>query len=351
MVRKMTNAILALLILFITFLMVFWLLRPVNGLFWRWKKARRVSQRVLREDALKHLHRCQRYGRAASLESVAGALQISTDQASELIADLQLSGLLEADGNTYSLTSEGQDYALHVIRAHRLWERYLADETGFSSEAWHDQADRAEHDLTREETAALAAALGNPTHDPHGDPIPTANGVMVAHGGRPLTEATLFQPLRIVHLEDEPETVFAQLMAEGLNPGMEVQLLEISLRRVRFWANGNEHVLAPVVASSISVIPIKQFDFEDEQETQPLSSLALGEAGEVVRISKTSRGSERRRFLDLGILPGTIIKAEMTSPSGDPTAYRIREALIALRKEQAEQIRIQRSEVDPTGVG
>ena len=65
-------------------------------------------------------------------------------------------------------------------------------------------------------------------------------------------------------------------------------------------------------------------------------------AGRVLNIARTSRGSERRRFMDLGILPGTVITAEIASPSGDPTAYRIRDALIALRREQAELIRVQR---------
>ncbi|MCB0153338.1 MAG: ferrous iron transport protein A [Anaerolineae bacterium] len=59
-----------------------------------------------------------------------------------------------------------------------------------------------------------------------------------------------------------------------------------------------------------------------------------------------SRGAERRRFMDLGILPGTVITAEMISPSGDPTAYRVRGAVIGLRREQANLIQITRN-VEP----
>jgi DtxR family Mn-dependent transcriptional regulator len=201
-------------------------------------------------------------------------------------------------------------------------------------------AERYEHDLTLSDTADLSAQLGNPTHDPHGDPIPTAQGELVLHGGKPLSTMQLDKLFRIVHMEDEPETVYAQLVAEGLHPGMLVQIIESGPQRIRFLANGTEHLLAPIVASSISVVEIPQEAPETKTVGEPLSVLKPGETGEVLTLSPRFRGSERRRMMDLGILPGTVIQAEMNSPSGDPTAYRIRGALIALRDDQAELIRI-----------
>ena len=73
-----------------------------------------------------------------------------------------------------------------------------------------------------------------------------------------------------------------------------------------------------------------------------LVDLRQGESGRVLDISQECRGLERRRLLDLGVLPGTVITAEMRSPSGDPTAYRIRDAVIGLRAEQARMINIAR---------
>ncbi len=75
-------------------------------------------------------------------------------------------------------------------------------------------------------------------------------------------------------------------------------------------------------------------------EGQPLCGLALGESAEVVALSPGLRGQERRRLLDLGLLPGTQVTAELRSPSGDPTAYRVRGAVIALREEQARLVRV-----------
>ena len=133
----------------------------------------------------------------------------------------------------------------------------------------------------------------------------------------------------------------AQLVAEGLRPRMIVRIIESASSRLRFRADGEEHLLAPVVAANISVVSLPEIEPEIESG-EKLSALQLGEYAEVLYISRRSRGSERRRFLDLGILPGTRITAELISPSGDPTAYRVRDALLALRKEQADMIRIKR---------
>jgi DtxR family Mn-dependent transcriptional regulator len=135
--------------------------------------------------------------------------------------------------------------------------------------------------------------------------------------------------------------VYAQLVAESLWPGTQLRLIEKSPQRVRFWANGDEHVLAPIVADNISVAPVSApVELFESAPDARLADLEPGQAAHVVSISPGSRGIERRRLLDLGILPGTRVQVEMTSPSGDPTAYRIRGALIALRREQASHIHI-----------
>ena len=71
-----------------------------------------------------------------------------------------------------------------------------------------------------------------------------------------------------------------------------------------------------------------------------LADLGHGQSARVLGISSDIRGIERRRLLDLGVLPGTVVKAEMRSPSGDATAYRIRDAVIGLRAEQACMINV-----------
>jgi DtxR family Mn-dependent transcriptional regulator len=326
---------------------------PGRGLLSRWRRARSYDERARLEDALKHFYASEprtpvAYPMGASLQSLAGALEISLNQAVSVANHLEAHELVRVEGVGIRLTPAGREYALRVIRAHRLWEQYLAEETGFTEAEWHGQAEEREHQLTPEKTAELARQLGYPLYDPHGDPIPDRSGDFKPRTGEPLTAMTLDRPLRIAHIEDEPEAVFAQLAAEGLSPGMVIRLVELSPQRIRFLEGETEHVLAPVVAANISVIPLEPAEEKGavpeaesaEQMGVPLSGLRVGETGQILSISPRLRGAERRRMLDLGILPGTPIEASLISPNGDPTAYRVRETLIALRREQARLILI-----------
>lgn len=340
MVDPLVALVTAVLIILIAVL-IFW---PEKGLAARWRQNSHLTERVRSEDALKHIHKFELKGRRPTLESIAGALHTNQDDTAKLIAAMQANGLLQVEDGEIHLTPAGRNSALHIIRAHRLWERYLAEETGVREAEWHGQAELAEHQLTPAQTDALALHLGNPTYDPHGDPIPTATGEIVTHGGQPLSTLSPDTPGLIVHLEDEPEVVYAQLAAEGLHPGMIVRITEMAPERVRFWTNGDEHIVAPIVAENISVIPLPEEEAEEADNCERLTDIAPGQSAEVVGISRACRGPERRRFMDLGILPGTKIMAEMRSPGGDPTAYIIRGALIAFRREQANLIKVKRVE-------
>ena len=310
---------------------------PQKGLVARMKRSKTISKRVLIEDALKHLYNCEYNGVGCTLISVAGKLSISEDEAAELITKLENMGMLSTHLETLQLSSEGRSYALRIIRVHRLWEKYLADETGVNELEWHHLAEEAEHKLTISDADALAAQIGNPVFDPHGDPIPSTEGILPDKKGKPLTDLQFGEFASIIHIEDEPDAIYQQLIAEGLYPGMQVRMLESTKERIRFTANGEECLLAPLFAKNITVSPIK-FEKTIEGKFKNLSSLKTGDKGVVLGISKALRGQQRRRLMDLGVVPGTEIVAEMKSVSGDPTAYRIKGASIALRKNLADRI-------------
>jgi len=320
-------------------LLLFW---PVQGVFWRWLRGRRKTGRVLVEDALKHVYEMGRSERRPTVQSVAGALNITAARAAGIIAQMIERELLIVRAEIYQLTAEGTEYALHVIRAHRLWERYLADATGYVDREWHAQANRQEHELSPRDVDALAAQLNYPTHDPHGDPIPSPNGVLPLAATRPLMALHVGQLGRVVHLEDEPAELYAQLVAAGLYPGMELRLVEQSDREVCFWAEGREHAFTPVLAANISVLPLPlSSELAPEAAVERLCDLPVDAKARIKTIAAACRGGERRRLLDLGILPGTLVEMAFSSPGGNPRAYRIRGALIALRREQASHIHIE----------
>jgi DtxR family Mn-dependent transcriptional regulator len=323
-------------------------LAALAGLFWpRWglldrlRRSQEFMARVWGEDALKHFYHAELKGRRPTLQSLAGSLQVSLNKTAEIASQLEARELLTISGEEMRLTPEGRSYALNVVRAHRLWEQHLAEETGIAESEWHREAERKEHYISPAQADRLSARLGNPAYDPHGDPIPTAACELAPGVGTPLATLKPDALARIVHVEDEPESVYAQIRALGLYPGMTVRLLESSPQRVRFWANGQEQVLAPVVAANLSVLPVVEEAPEDLRRGDTLANLQPGQQARVTRLSPRCRGTERRRLLDLGILPGTTVRAEMVSPTGNLTAYRVRDALIALRREQAGLIFIQ----------
>jgi len=317
----------------------FW---PKIGFIWQWQKSRRNTRKVLIEDALKHLHHQRYKGKPVSLESLSGALEISRDHAAAVLARLEKHSLIKSQQNEFELTEEGRLSALRIIRVHRLWERYFADETGLAETQWHPEAEKREHITSPAEAEALARQMGNPFHDPHGDPIPTSNGELPPHKGKPLTDLPIGELARLIHLEDEPEALYAELVAQGLYPGMQIRVVSKSSERIHFIADGEETRLAPVVAANVTVLPLPH-EQQMEGPFESLTALKTGEAGLVLGISKACRGQQRRRLMDLGIIPGTVITAEFKSASANPTAYNIRGALIALRKDQANMVHIRRA--------
>ncbi len=320
--------------------LIFW---PHTGLIARWRRTSRYTLRERMEDALKHLYDYEHKRLVSTGESMSGVLGISRDEAAELITRLQTLGLVSPSGEGIELTGEGRAYALRVIRVHRLWERYLADTTGVAETDWHREAERMEHTISSTEADALAVQMGNPRFDPHGDPIPTAGGDLPIRRGAPLTSLQAGDRARVIHIEDEPITVYAHLVSQGIAPGLTIRLIDSSAENVRIESGGKSIMLPHVAAANITVVLL------DEEESlegpyEPLSAIRPGERGHVVGISRACRGIQRRRLLDLGVIPGTHIAALMKSAGGDPTAYEIRGATIALRESQAHWIHVRREE-------
>jgi len=333
--------LIAFLVVTLVGILLFW---PGFGVVPRWIRGRLAASRVRVEDALKHIYDHESSGRTASIASLGGALETPPARVVTLVQRMQQAGLLRLTDGRILLTDEGKRYALQVIRAHRLWERYLADRTGVDPRDWHSNADRQEHRITPERANALAEELGYPRIDPHGDPIPTADGEVPEQDllVTSLSELGVGVPAHVVHIEDEPEVVFAEILAHGVHPGHDLTVLRRDDLRIVFELDGRQLTLAPVVAANISVRPLH----EDREEQNPvpratLADVELGHHAEIVRISEACRGIERRRLMDLGLVPGTRIALERRGMTGGSSAYRVRGTLIALRREQADTIGVE----------
>ncbi|MCC6222220.1 MAG: metal-dependent transcriptional regulator [Thermoleophilia bacterium] len=305
-------------------------------------RARRAHRaRVAIEDALRHLHAADEHDRPATVESLAGALGVSTRAAAELVRTLQERGLATV-GAGLGLTASGERWARAVVRAHRVWERHLADEVGTPAANLHRLADRAEHRLEPGEVERIAARLGYPERDPHGDPIPTAAGELGALTAVPLTVLAEGAWGEIAHLEDEPEAVFAKLAELGLEPGQAVVSRGSSRAGVRFEVDGVPCELPAVAAANLFVSLVSG---PPPPPRPTLAGLGVGELATVGALRVA--GFARRRLLDLGFTPGATVECELASSFGDTRAYRIRGTLIALRPDEARRIEIARAGPGP----
>jgi DtxR family Mn-dependent transcriptional regulator len=310
---------------------------PRIGLLAIYKTYRIALEREQVEDALKHLIDREQQGRYASPESLAGTLDMQRGNVMRLIEDMETQDLLESRGAELQLTTKGERWALHVVRAHRLWERYLTDEARMPLEQVHGEAQRREHTLTEAQLDDLDAALGHPTRDPHGDPIPTREGTLLKAEGMPLTAWQAEGPMRIVHLEDEPALAFEQILAAGLRLGQTIRILDRNPQRYLLTDGETEYRLAPAVAANVSVAALPESEVVRASSIS-LAELTYNQRAEIVVLDEAVQGFTRRRFLDLGLTPGTTIYPELQNFFGDPRAYRVRGTLIALRKDQAAQI-------------
>lgn len=310
---------------------------PRYGLLTLYKDWRSAKEREQLEDALKHLLDREQGGRHASPESLAGTLDLPRAKITRLISDMESQGLLETHGSQLHLTAEGTRWAMHVVRAHRLWERYLADEARMPLSQIHNAAQKREHTLTKSQLDELDAALGHPTRDPHGDPIPTREGKMPSAESQPITAWQAEGPVRIVHIEDEPAIAYEQILAAGLRLGQVIRIIERTPGRIVLSDGETEYRLAPTVAANVGVTPLPESEIA-KTNAVPLAALTQDQRGEIVSLDDSVQGFTRRRFLDLGLTPGTMIYPELGNFFGDPRAYRVRGTLIALRKDQAAQI-------------
>jgi len=318
--------------------LLFW---PRRGLIERLRRLSHVSERVLMEDALKHVYTCNSIGRPVSLASVAGQLEVTTSRAAELLRQLGEAGHIRNEADGAVLTPTGRDSALQLVRTHRLWERYLADRTGVPPGEWHEEAERMEHRMSADQVERLATSLGHPAWDPHGDPIPTADGVLPRLSQPHLTTAEVGRTVEIVHLEDEPSVIYEALLEDVLDLGSRVELVSRSDTSVRIRAMGRQWDLDNLVAANVTVRELPEGETADDPIVT-LADVPPGSRARVLGISPACQGSQRRRLLDLGVVRGTEIAAAMSSATGDPVAYMIRGALIALRSEQAGWIRVER---------
>src|SRR5436190_8263780 len=180
------------------------------------------------EDYAKAIYALEtREDAAVSTNALAERLGVTPASASSMVKKLAALGLVRHEPyRGVRLTPQGLKVALEVIRHHRLLERYLAEELGVPWDRVHDEAEVLEHVLSEELEELIAAKLGNPTTDPHGDPIPTADLVieeretLAMHDVQPGCGGTF------VRISDADPEMLRYLAARGIKPGDRFEVVD-----------------------------------------------------------------------------------------------------------------------------
>lgn len=237
------------------------------------------------EDYLKAIYELETRFGAASTSEVASALAVAPASVTGMIRRLATQGFLDhVPYKGVQLTALGRRAALRTLRRHRILETYLTRVLGYAWDRVHDEAERLEHAASDDLIERMAAALGHPTADPHGAPIPTADGRVDERTHRTLADLAVGERARMVRVSDKDPSLLRYLAEIALQPGAEITLVArapfdgpITLR-----IGTEQPVVGPNLAAQVLVesmtSPTTTPDSSRGASTAPLSSAAAGEA-------------------------------------------------------------------------
>jgi len=181
------------------------------------------------QDYLKAIYTLGSSGGRVTTSALAERMSVSPPSATAMAKRLAELGLVErASYRGLVLTEKGRRGALEVLRHHRLLERYLVDTLGIPLDEVHAEADRLEHVLSEELEARIDEALGFPTHDPHGDPIPDRQLRIVQGERRSLLDLEPGGSAKVIRVPDHDADLLRYLATLSIVPGQTVELITLA---------------------------------------------------------------------------------------------------------------------------
>lgn len=230
------------------------------------------------EDYLKQIYQLQQRDGKVNTLALAERLNVSPASVTDMLKRLAGAGLVtHTPYYGAQLTAEGEKIALEVVRHHRLIELYLTERLGYRWDEVDQEADRLEHAISELMEERMDAALGYPTHDPHGDPIPTKEGYLEHNSPDSLAELGVDHRAIVRRVSDQNPEVLRYLGSLGIYPGVEVNVIEkaplngpllVSVREET--GQSRPHALSYEMASTLYVEPLQA---HDEAPQAPPSNL------------------------------------------------------------------------------
>jgi len=207
------------------------------------------------QDYLKTIYSIARAGEGVTTNAIAARLNVSPASVTAMVKRLSAGGYLTHQRyQGVELTDTGTELALEVIRHHRLLELYLHHTLGIPWDRVHDEAEVLEHAISEDLEDAIAHMLGDPTHDPHGDPIPPKKGsyTEVLHDS---LEQAGTGPARVERVSDRDPEVLRHLASIGLQPGTEIVIEKKDPFGGPVWikVGGRRHALGGQITNKVYV--------------------------------------------------------------------------------------------------
>ena len=211
------------------------------------------------EDYLAIIYKLLSEGEQPSTTSIAEKLGVSKASVTDMFKKLAKASLIVHEPyKIVKLTKAGEKIALEVIRHHRLVELYLQEAMGVSWDKVHDEADKWEHILSEDLEDRIVEMLGNPTHDPHGAPIPTKDGHVQDEKFSPLSEAQEGEKLLVRLVEDSDPDKLRYLADRGIYPKTVIKVKEVQPFEgpLTLDVNGDLQIIGHEVSRIVYVSPL-----------------------------------------------------------------------------------------------
>jgi len=185
----------------------------------------RISQAL--EDYLKVIYVLDADGEKATTTAIAQALDVSNASVTNMLKKLAGMNLIVHESyKGAELSPAGKKIALEILRHHRLLELYLKEVMGYSWDEVHEEAEKLEHHISEQFEDRIAELLNHPTHDPHGDPIPSKDGVMPKKATLALHDGELNTLYMVGRVKDQNPELLRYLEKLGVLPGVELTIIE-----------------------------------------------------------------------------------------------------------------------------
>jgi DtxR family transcriptional regulator, Mn-dependent transcriptional regulator len=208
------------------------------------------------EDYLKTIYKAEQKSAKVTNSQVAVQMGVKPASATAMIKKLAKQNLVTHEPyHGIQLTDAGRKIALEVLRHHRLIELYLSEALGVPWDKVHAEAENLEHAISEELEDRMDAALGHPSFDPHGAPIPSRDGAIAVRDKIPLSQLPVGESARVVEVSDDDPNMLRYLTSLGVRLDTELHLLGLAPFEgpLTLRIGDNEHSISRIVANNVFV--------------------------------------------------------------------------------------------------